>query len=152
VFLEHKATVGENAGMADVVADFLAAAHRFRDVVADDEPAAPPAAARTIRNAVARVYLAATMLPPAGGASAGAGAAGALDDALAARLRARLGTDDVAAPLARMDEELAASVSWLEDDAPQALPRAWLAFERGWGSCALDVLEPLHRIARHGVG
>ena len=143
--------MGDNDGMADVVAEFVAAAQRFRETVADATPADRAEHARRLRNAVARVYLAATMLPPAGGAEQEE-AAVALDDALAARLRATLDEDPVASRLARMDEELSASISWLERDGPQALRRVWLAFDGGWGTDALEVLEPLHRIARHGVG
>lgn len=59
----------------------------------------------------------------------------------------------LAQELVEIDEDLAASIIWLEDaPSPDLLWDAWFAFEEHWGKHAVDVLRPLHHIARGGVG
>jgi hypothetical protein len=116
--------------MADATLAFLAAARAFRSAYAERDPR-DAASARRVRNAVARVYLAAVFLP----------SHGSTGDAPAERLE----LDD---SLAAIDDALADAVALLEEDVPGAVWRARRDFEERWGGHALDVLEPLHRIAR----
>jgi uncharacterized protein DUF5063 len=72
------------------------------------------------------------------------------------RIRAQLGDADtivdvssLAQELAEIDDELARCVVWLEEPRkPDALRKVWSAFEQRWGTHAVEVLQPLHRIAR----
>jgi hypothetical protein len=116
--------------MADAALAFLAAARAFRAAYRERDPE-DRASARRVRNAVARVYLAAVFLPSHGSADAAPTDPLPLDDALAA-----------------IDEALADAIARLEADQPGAVWRARQDFDDRWGSYALDVLEPLHRSAR----
>jgi hypothetical protein len=118
--------------MGDVAADFLAAARAFRAALADEG-----ADARRVRNAVARVYLAAVFLPSHSRDEPG----GETGEALPLELA-----------LEEIDGALADAIALLEEDVPDAVWRARRAFELSWGTHAVDVLRPLHRAATHGVG
>ena len=145
----------QNGGVADASPDFLAAAKAFRSALASEDELEPREFARAVRNAVARVYLAATMLPAAQLPASGVVAAQArqLSDVLEERMRARLADSDtlVAGGLVEIDCELAKAVARLEDGRPDALSEARFSFESRWATPALDVLQPLHELAKHGV-
>jgi hypothetical protein len=89
-----------------------------------------PAYARRLRNAVARVYLAAALagsddqLPPTGGARS---------SELETAVRDRLGSADLARDVMAIYDGVGA-----------------LETER-WGGQAIDVLRPLHALARTGL-
>jgi hypothetical protein len=117
--------------MADATLAFLDAARAFRAAYQARE-AEDAASARRVRNAVARVYLAAVFLPSHTSADAAPAEALPLDDALAA-----------------IDLALADAIARLEEDLPGAVWRARQEFEERWGGLALDVLQPLHRAATH---
>jgi uncharacterized protein DUF5063 len=130
----------------EVVSAFLQAARAFRSALANDR-SEKREFARRVRNAVARVYLAAASLPRGGGAAVTVdrGHSRALEE----RIRARLGDASLAQELAEIDDELARCVVWLEEPRePDALGDVWVAFEEHWGRHAVDVLRPLHHIAR----
>jgi hypothetical protein len=116
--------------MADAASEFLAAARAFRSALAGRDPA-DPLSARRVRNAVARLYLAAAFLPSRSSAEP-------------AEPVAPLGVDE---SLALIDDALRDAVARLEADRPGAVWRARRDFERRWGGHAVDVLRPLHRIA-----
>ena len=163
--------------MADSATDFLAGARAFRAaLVADD--VGEGEFARKVRNALARVYLAAALLGPPT-------AVGSDDDPPAARpepsesralwgtLAARFGehdryvdvfdpsqlTDDdakamsgsITQDLVEIDDDLAEAIAWLEQDTPGVLWDVRFAFENHWGRHALACLRPLHQIAVYGV-
>jgi hypothetical protein len=113
--------------MADAALDFLAAARAFRAAFDARDPG-DAHSARRVRNAVARVYLAAVFLPSHGVAAAA-------------------GARDCSDPLSALDEALADAIAHLEEDAPGAVWRVRASFEERWGAYALDVLRPLHRLA-----
>ncbi|HUQ21660.1 MAG TPA: DUF5063 domain-containing protein [Gaiellaceae bacterium] len=150
-----------HAARDDLVSAYLEAARAFRSALVNDE-AEQHEFARRLRNAVARLYLTASSLPrvgrPTTEARVVATVSPAHDAALERRVRARLGDGDtleeerrgsLAYRLVEIDAELARCVDSLgEPCQPDALPAAWSAFEECWGSHALDVLRPLHRIAR----
>lgn len=131
----------------DVVAAFCEAAQAFRSALANGQEEEREFA-RRVRNAVARVYLAAATLPR----GPGSGTATVDRDysrALERRIRDRFGDASLAQELAAIDRDLERSVAWLEEPRePDALSGVWSAFEQHWGSYAVDVLPPLHRIAR----
>lgn len=162
--------------MDEPVAAFVEAARGFRSAVANEEEGLDQFA-RRLRNAVARVYLAAARLPRGGSVTSDEipdmTADRAYSHELEARIGARLGPADtfvdvwdptergrtrpiqrsLAQELVEIDEDLARSVSWLEEPRPpDALWHVWFAFEEHWGKHAVDVLRPLHHIARGGVG
>ena len=116
--------------MADASLAFLTAARAFRAAYARREPE-EPASARQVRNAVARVYLAAVFLPSHTSTDADAADPLPFEESLAA-----------------IDDALAEAIECLEKDQPGAVWRARRDFEERWGGHALDVLRPLHRIAR----
>jgi hypothetical protein len=120
--------------MADAALAFLAAARGFRAAYRAREPEGA-ASARRVRNAVARVYLAAVFLPSHTSTDAAPTESLPLDEALAA-----------------IDVALADAIARLEEDQPGAVWRARREFEERWGGLALDVLQPLHRAATHRVG
>jgi hypothetical protein len=120
--------------MADASLAFLAAARSFRSAYAERERG-NAASARSVRNAVARVYLAAVFLPSHSSTDAAPAEPLPLDEALAA-----------------IDDALANAIAWLEEDLPGAVWRARQDFEERWGGHALDVLRPLHRAAKQRVG
>jgi hypothetical protein len=135
------------AGEDEVVSAFREAAEAFRSALANDEHERREFA-RRVRNAVARVYLAAASLPRGGGLGTATIDRG-YNRTLEARIRARFGDAALAQELAEIDGELERSVAWLEEPRePDALSGVWSAFEQHWGSCAVDALPPLHRIAR----
>lgn len=161
----------------DVVSTFVDAAQAFRAVLAADDTEQLELA-RALRNAVARVYLAAARLPRSGSVTS--------DDspdltpdrtysrALEQRVRARFGDADtfvdvwdpthrerrakaikrsLAQELVQIDEDLARSIAWLEEPrAADTISDVWFAFEVHWGKHAVDVLRPLHHIAGGRVG
>ena len=162
--------------MADAALEFLAAARAYRTaLVAADAPERE--FARRVRNALARVYLAAALLGPPGAAEsddapgqrADAGESRALRERLQARFGERDAFVDVLDPsgitgagraphdrslsqeLVEIDEDLAEAIARLEQDAPDALWDARFAFEQHWGSHAVACLRPLHELATHGV-
>jgi hypothetical protein len=162
--------------MDEAVSTFLEAARGFRSALASEETDRDEFA-RRLRNAVARVYLAATGLPRGGSVSGDTPTLGADQDhsrELELRTRARLGPADtfvdvwdptqrdarpetiersLAQELVEIDEDLARCVVWLEEPhRPDTLWDVWCAFEEHWGKHAVDVLRPLHQIARGGVG
>lgn len=113
--------------MTDVVDEFLLAARAFRAALTDyDRDDA--ASARRVRNALARVYLAAVFLPSHGGDA---------DPEPA----------EHGDPLGAVDEALADAIAVLQADEPGAVWRVRRDFELRWGGLALDVLRPLHRVA-----
>jgi hypothetical protein len=115
----------------DPSGEFERAAAAFRTVVEAAAEAEPgPWYARRLRNAVARVYLAAAL----------AGSDGELPQTGAARsseletaVRDRLGSADLAREVMEIYDGLGASGA-----------------ER-WGGHAVDVLRPLHALARAGL-
>ena len=142
------------AGEDEVVSAFREAAQAFRAALASDREDKREFA-RRLRNAVARVYLAAARLPR-GGSRATATIDRGYSRALEGRIRARFGDAEtfvdvsvLAQELAEIDGDLERSVAWLDEPRePDALSGVWSAFEQHWGSYAVDVLPPLHRIAR----
>jgi hypothetical protein len=136
----------------EVVSALREAAQAFRAALASDREEKRESA-RRVRNAVARVYLAAASLPRGGSVPTDAGARTSLDQdysrALAERIRARFGDASLAQELAEIDGELARCAAWLEEPRdPDALREVWFSFEQRWGTHAVDVLRPLHQIAR----
>jgi len=156
--------------------EFVSAAQAFRAaLVADDVQAG--AFARQVRNALARVYLAAALLgpptvpenddvantPPREGDSA----------ALREKLRARLGEHDsfidvydpskladenvepiersLSLELVEIDEDLAEAIASFEEARVDALWDVRWAFENHWGQHAVACLRPLHEIVTYGV-
>jgi hypothetical protein len=132
------------------VEDFRRAAEGFRAAI--EEPAeTPPRFARRARNAVARTYLAAVFLP-AGEVTADE--AGELDVArhdaeLERRVAASLPRegDALAVELLELYDDLGRALALLDRAAPEALWDVRFEFESHWGSLAVNVLEPLHRLA-----
>jgi hypothetical protein len=120
--------------MGEVAVEFVEAARAFRAAVADGVRDA-----RRVRNAVARLYLAAVFLP-----SHTSGA-----DATDHRDHAPLPLEE---SLAAIDEALVESISWFEAGLPDAVWRSREDFEQRWAAHALDVLQPLHRRVREAVG
>ena len=140
------------AGEDEVVSAFREAAQAFRSALANDR-AEKREFARRVRNAVARVYLAASRLPRSGTVSPGDSARTSFDQnysrALEGRIQARFGDASLAHELAEIDEELARCSAWLEEPRDlDALRKVWFSFEQRWGTHAVDVLRPLHHIAR----
>ena len=119
--------------MADAALEFLDAARAFRKALEDHDPD-DTQSARRVRNAVARVYLAAVFLPSHSSEES------VEHDPLS-----------LAESLAAIDDALAEAIGWLEADLPGAVWRARRDFEQRWGGHAVDVLRPLHRLAAHGV-
>jgi hypothetical protein len=136
----------------EVVSAFRDAAQAFRSALANDREERRESA-RRVRNAVARVYLAAASLPRGGSAATDdTGRRSFAQDysrALEDRIRVRFGDASLAQELAEIDGELARCAAWLEEPRdPDALRDVWFSFEQRWGTHAVDVLRPLHRIAR----
>jgi hypothetical protein len=161
--------------MTDVAPEFLAAARAFREALAGED--ADDGFARRVRNAVARVYLAAALLgpptttdaddPPERRPSRGE------SDALRETLKARFGESDVfvevfdpsritdedvqpverllSSELVEIDEDLAEAIEWLEAGDAGALWHVRWAFEQHWGQHALACLRPLHQLVVYGV-
>lgn len=124
-------------------------------MLASDADVETPEFARRLRNAVACLYLAAARLPRGGPGTTEDIPAPSADrqpsQALEQRIRLRFGA--LAQELVELDQDLADSLARLEEpQSPDALWQAWSAFEEHWGKHAVDVLRPLHRIARGGVG
>jgi hypothetical protein len=113
------------------VSSFVEAAVAFRTVVEAAAEAEPgPSYARRLRNAVARVYLAAALADSDGGLpQTGSARTGELETAV----RDRLGSADLAREVMAIYDGLGASGA-----------------ER-WGGHAIDVLRPLHALARAGL-
>lgn len=159
--------------MGDRVSSFLEAARGFRSALASDSDVDSVEFARLLRNAVARVYLAAAGLPRR--SSVASEELGAVtrerrhSELLEEGIRRRFGPADtfvdvwdptdrteseaiersLARELAEIDEDLADAISRLEEpQSPDALREVGIAFEQHWGKRAVDVLRPLHRIAR----
>ena len=160
--------------MPDVAYEFVAAAHAFRaaliaDAVEDES------FAREVRNAVARVYLAAALLgPPTTTEGEGPPDRQRGDyHAVRKRLETRFGANDVfvevfdpsrvvdentrpyerslSSELAEIDEDLAEAIAWLQEDRADALWDVRWAFENHWGQHALACLRPLHQLATYSV-
>jgi len=136
----------------EVVSAFRDAAQAFRSALANDR-AETREFARRVRNAVARVYLAASRLPRGGSVATDDTARTSFDHAysraLEGRIRARFGDASLAQELAEIDGELARCAAWLEEPRDRdALRNVWFSFEQRWGTHAVDVLRPLHHIAR----
>ena len=162
--------------MADAALDFLAAARAFRAVLEQDD-VEERQFARHVRNAVARVYLAAALMGPPTAAETDELPASTRDrrdsDALRERLRTRFGDADgfveifdaagvdgikqrplrssLSGELVEIDEDLADAIAWLETGATDALWQVRFDFEQHWGRHAVDVLRPLHQLATYGV-
>ena len=160
-----------------VASAFLDAARGFRSALASEETEGDEFA-RQVRNALARIYLAAALLGPPG-------AVQTRDDppdvkpessesqALWSKLSERLGEHDryvdvfdpsqlteddaeatpgsIAQDLTEIDDDLAEAIAWLEQDTPGALWDVRWAFENHWGRHALACLRPLHQLAVYGV-
>lgn len=163
--------------MADAASEFLAAARAFRAaLVADD--VGQGEFARQVRNALARVYLAAALLGPPTAVETDDDPPDARPEssetrALWGTLSARLGehdryadvfdpsqlTDDdakampgsITQDLVEIDDDLAEAIAWLEQDIHGVLWDVRFAFENHWGRHALACLRPLHQIAVYGV-
>ena len=162
--------------MDDAAPEFLAAARAFREALVAD--AEEREFARQVRNALARVYLAAALLGPPGAVAEDddspnrrpeSAASAALQEALAARFAESNVFTDVFDPtgidsesmkpfehsvswgLFEIDEDLAEAIAWLEQDAPNALWDISFGFEQHWGAHAVACLRPLHQLATHGV-
>ena len=154
------------------IGEFRTAAERFRQAV-EDAAASPPGglSARRLRNAVARLYLAAALLPrvaldePAGKEPT---PAQRQSDALEAALRDRFGPADtfvavsdptraeaddpvrrtLAGELVEIYEDVGDALALLDaGGGPEALWDIGFAFETHWGKHAVDVLRPLHQLA-----
>jgi hypothetical protein len=143
--------------MSDTVPAFLDAARAFRSTLATEEPLERDELARRLRNAVARVYVAAARLPRGGAATtertSGSISVRRSSQALEDRLTSAFDERALAQELVAIDVGLADSLVWLEErPTADALRHVWLTFEQRWGSHAVDVLRPLHHIARGGVG
>jgi Domain of unknown function (DUF5063) len=163
--------------MGDVAAEFLRAARAYRGALAaEDVPERE--FARSVRNALSRVYLTAALLGPPTTVTSDADPPGRrpadhASSALQERLEARFGEHDVFVyvfdpsrivdedtqpiegtlswQLVEIDEDLAESIAWLEEDAPDAAWHVRFAFEQHWGSHAVACLRPLHQMAVYGV-
>ena len=161
----------------DVVSAFFEAALAFRSALASHDSDTPQLA-RQVRNALARVYLAAALLGPPGAVKTDDDAPSGRPDpsasrALWARLSARFGEHDhyvdvfdpsqltdgdtkamagsITQDLVEIDEDLAEAIAWLEQDRPDVLWDVRWAFENHWGRHALACLRPLHQLAVYGV-
>jgi hypothetical protein len=131
------------------VEDFRRAATAFRDAI--EEPGETPQFARRARNAVARTYLAAAVLP-AGEVTVDDAVTldvAVHDDELERTVAASLSHQgaDLAGELLDLYDDLGRALALLERAAPEALWDVRFDFESRWGSRAVDVLEPLHRLA-----
>jgi hypothetical protein len=155
------------------VRELVAAATAFRAAV--EEAAAPSGSewpARRLRNAVARVYMAAALLPrvpPATEDYALPAVDRTASVAIEDGLRRRFGCFDtfvdvwdptegaaddpiqrtLAGELVEIYDDLREALAWLEA-APAASDILWdvgYAFEIHWGKHAVDVLRPLHHLA-----
>ena len=131
------------------VEDFRRAAAAFRDAL--EEPDETPQFARRARNAVARTYLAAVFLPVGEVTVEEAGELDVArhDDELDRRVSASLarGGDGLADELLEIYDDLGRAIALLDRAAPEALWDVRFEFESHWGSHAVNVLEPLHRLA-----
>ena len=161
--------------MPDVAPGFLAAARSFRAVLVDDD-VEDRAFARRVRNAVARVYVAAALLgPPTSVDSDDSGDPpphAEESSVLRRKLEARFGEHDVfvevydpsrlvdedvelerllSSELVEIDEDLAEAIAWLEEGRADALWDIRWAFENHWGPHALSCLRPLHQLATYTV-
>jgi Domain of unknown function (DUF5063) len=163
--------------MADVVPEFVAAARAFRAaLVADDVE--DGSFARQVRDALARVYLAAALLGPPGSVETVALAdisvpRGDESATLHEKLKARFGehevfvdvfdpsrlVDEDVKPIERslsqnlveIDEDLAEAIGLLDADPPDALWEVQEAFENHWGEHAHACLRPLHQMTAYSV-
>jgi hypothetical protein len=163
--------------MPDVAHEFVAAARAFRAaLLADDVEIG--AFARQVRNALARVYLAAALLgPPRTPESDDVAAHAPREDAgrraLGERLKARFGEHDIfvdvydpsrlvdedvdplqrslSQELVEIDEDLAEALALFERNRVDALWDVQWAFENHWGQHALACLRPLHQLVTYGV-
>jgi hypothetical protein len=161
--------------VADLAPEFLVAARAFRAALASEE-VEPHEFARRVRNGLARVYLAAALLPASTPQTDDAPPSQRDrrgSDTLRDRLRTRFGGADrfvdvfdpagidgddsrpiersLAQELVEIDDDLAEAVSWLEGGVADALWEVRERFEIHWGKHAVDVLRPLHGLARYGV-
>ena len=157
--------------------EFLAAARAFRAALVSNDVERGEFA-RHIRNALARVYLAAALLGPPGAVEDDGDAPEQRPDAeestaLRERLKGRFREDNIFVEvydptgidgesrktderslsweLVEIDEDLAEAIGWLEQDAPNALWDVRWAFENHWGQHAVACLRPLHQLATYGV-
>ena len=166
--------------MEPAVLNFVEAARGFRGSLADGSPVERREYARLVRNAIARVYLAAAYLPSPGAVTSEEISSSVYDHAASATLRESIAarfadydvfvdvwdptglTDEDRPPIERslsqelveIDDELANALRWLTDPESPAdvlWDVAW-AFENHWGTHAVAVLRPLHQIAVRGVG
>jgi hypothetical protein len=154
------------------VTEFRAAAEHFRTTMEETTASLPGQwSARRLRNAVARVYLAAALLPRVDAGDSDleprrAPTASALEAALRQRLGAADTFTDVwdptepdsSDPIARtlsgelveIYDDLGEALVLLDEAAagrPDLLWDVWFAFETHWGKHAIDVLRPLHHLA-----
>ena len=131
------------------VEEFRRAAASFRATIESaGETAEFP---RRVRNAVSRAYLAAVFLP-AGDVTAdelGAVEVAPHDEALERRLAATVESDAdaLAEELLAIYDDLGRALALLDRAAPEALWDVRFDFESHWGSHAVNVLRPLHRLA-----
>lgn len=161
--------------MSDATHEFTAAARAFRAALVED--AEEGAFARQVRNALARVYLAAAVLgPPMRPETSDVPDRARRDHesgALHEKLRTRFGEHDVFVEvfdpsrlvdenvkpfesslsweLVEIDEDLAEAIVLLDEDRVDALWDVRWSFENHWGSHALACLRPLHQIAVYGA-
>ena len=160
----------------EVALELRTAARTFRQVLASDD-VEEREFARHVRNALARVYLAAALLGPPTTPETDDIADTVRESrdsrALGEKLRVRFGDADefvdvydptgtdsddrhpirrsLAQELVEIDEDLADTIVWLEEDVPDALWQARWAFENHWGQHAVACLRPLHQLATYGV-
>jgi hypothetical protein len=131
------------------VEDFRRAAASFRQTI--EAPGETADFARRARNAVARAYLAAVFLP-AGEVTPdelGELEVTPRDETLERRVAAAVerGGDDLARALLEIYDDLGRALALLDRAAPEALWDVRFDFESRWGSHAVNVLRPLHRLA-----
>jgi Domain of unknown function (DUF5063) len=158
----------------DMVAEFGRAAELFRSEIEGADEAEPGASyARRLRNALARVYLAAVLLgrPAFVDGEDAPGVDVTQSSHLEQAVRARLGPADtfldvwdptepiagdpiqrtLAGELVEIYGDLGVALSLLAEERPGALWDIAEAFEGHWGKHAVDVLRPLHHLAHLGV-
>ena len=164
--------------MAPGTDEFRVAAQAFRAALAAED-VGEGAFARHVRDALARVYLAAALLGPPGDVESDAvadsdePASRAGRAALQKRLEIRFGEHDVfidvydpsrlvdgnvepierslSQELVEVDMDLAEAIAALGEGRVDALWDAQWAFENHWGSHALACLRPLDQMAAYGV-
>lgn len=160
--------------MPEVATEFLAFARAFRAALIADAVEGE-SFAREVRDALARVYVAAALLgPPTTTEGEDPPDRPPSDyDAPRERLAARFGANDVfvevydpsrlvdedtrpfehslSSELAEIDEDIAEAISWLDESRAGGPWDVRWAFENHWGQHALACLRPLHQLATYSI-